>query len=177
MQAAAGTENGGSQKTRIGALTAELEERRQSLQKTREEITRMSTTTRTLKQELQETKKELKLMKAKRYLNNLKPEKVDKDNNDDDNDPEIEDIKFVENAIPKEEEECEQKRRYVTFASPPGLTHVIVGKEEMETKRWPFDWGNKKKKPLTMRPIIGWLFSVKKSSGQEVVVMNSPKRK
>ncbi|KAJ0090885.1 hypothetical protein Patl1_14246 [Pistacia atlantica] len=117
-QAAASIENGGSDhKTRIGALTAELEGARQSLQKTKEEITKMSKCTRTLKQELEETKKELKLMKAKEYYN-LKPQPVDNDDDGDDNYPKIEDLKFVENANPKEEEECDQKRKICDFCEP-----------------------------------------------------------
>lgn len=151
MQAeAAASKNENSQST-IGALTQELEQTRQSLQRAREEINLMSKFIQNLKGELEETKKEMKqLLKAKDYG---KLQSV--------NDPEIEELKFVETAC-----KMDKEKRYVKFASPPSklaAEEVIVSKEKMVEGK-PFT--KKIRKIKTLIPLIGWLFPSKRS-GQE----------
>lgn len=106
-----------------------------------------------LKEELERAKQEIRQLKAREHQKQLI-------------DPEIEDLKFVENptrsiGMRRQSEDSSkefQKRRYVSFASPPSLTHVIVSKDELlET---PPSARKTKKKPLV--PVIGWLFSRKK---------------
>lgn len=75
-----------------------------------------------------------------------------------------EELKFVENTTKlemiEEDEDTEsnefQKKRYVTFASPPSLTRIMVGKSE-ELKSFHHVKKPKKVRPLV--PLIGWLFS------------------
>lgn len=147
MQAAA-SKNGEAQ-SRIGAVTAELEETRQNLHKAREEINSMSKCIQALKEELEETKKELKRLKGKDYL---KQPAVS---------PEIEELKFVETATDATAKE-QRERRYVKFASPPSRV-AGVGKEEMFERRPSV---NKKKMKKPLLPMMKWLFSIKKG-GQE----------
>lgn len=150
MQAeAAASKNENSQST-AGALTQELEQTKQSLKRAREEINLMSKCIQNLKEELEETKKEMKqLLEAKAY--GKQPV----------NDPEIEELKFVEIAC-----KMDKGKRYVKFASPPSkllAEEVVVSKEKMAEGK-PFT--KKMRKIKTLIPLIGWLFSSKKS-GQE----------
>ncbi|XWS42165.1 hypothetical protein CRYUN_Cryun17cG0144700 [Craigia yunnanensis] len=152
MKAQAGESGQGQSK--IAALTAELEETKQRLQKAREEGNLMSYRIKTLREELEQTKKELQLLKATEFQKQRF-------------EPDIEDFKFIENAtkigIMTENEEPEefQKKRYVKFASPPSLAQVIVNREEMLQR----PASVKKVRRKSLIPLIGWLFSKKK--GQE----------
>lgn len=160
-----GSENGNAQ-SRVGALTAELEETKQSLEGAREEANFLSQCIKSLKKELEQTKKELEDTKA-RELKLLQRR----------DDPEAEDLKFIANATnveikaqndDDEEEETEfQKRRYVKFASPHVLAQVIPNKEELLGR--PPSVKKSKRKP--MMPLIGWLFNKKKGSHE----VDSPK--
>lgn len=84
-----------------------------------------------LKQELEETRKELQQLKSRETDLNQKPPPPPPPQID----LEIEELKFVENTTTKVEvktqtEEVElQKKRSVKFASPPLLTKVIVSED------------------------------------------------
>lgn len=121
------------------------ETNKQSTEKTKEEGSNnnlMAYYLNSLKQELEQTKKELQQLKSRETDQNQKPPPQI--------DPEIEELKFVENTTTttkvevktqtddvddegKDQEEDEhselQKKRSVKFASPPLLTKVIVSKD------------------------------------------------
>ncbi|KAJ4965882.1 hypothetical protein NE237_017731 [Protea cynaroides] len=146
----------GHGQSKLGSVTAELEETKQSLQKAREEGMMMANCLSSLKEELEKTKRELQKMKAKESQKRSSYS-------------EMEDLKFVENAMSievettrVEEEGAEfQKRRYVKFASPPSLAQVVNPEVEvLETQ----SSLKKKKKPII--PLIGVIFSKKKGSHQ-----------
>ncbi|TKY70351.1 WEB family protein [Spatholobus suberectus] len=146
----------GSAQARGGALAAELEETKQSLEGAREETNMLAQYIKSLKKELEQTKKELEDTKA-RELRLLRRR----------DDPEIEDLKFIANAANVEikahsdDEAAEfQNRRYVKFASPHALAQVIPNKGELLGR--PPSVKKAKRKPLM--PLMGWLFSKKKGS-------------
>ncbi|PWA90033.1 hypothetical protein CTI12_AA105270 [Artemisia annua] len=154
-------ENNHQYRTKVGAIKAELEETKQTLEKAKEEETCMAYYLASLKQELEETKSELKQLKSGRephYHKQYSP--VDK---------EIEEIKFIENLTrvevnhPEVEENDEnfrfEKRRSVKFASPPSLTKVIAEAPKLQETSPPL---KKKalKKPLI--PSLSGIFSRKK---------------
>lgn len=130
----------------MGILTAELEDTKQNLQKAREENNSMTFCIKSLREELEQAKKELEKIKAREF----QKQRVD---------PDIEDLKFIENNTPDHEEDREfEKKRYVKFASPPSLAKVIVSRGEMPER--PTSMNKLKRKSLL--PIFGWLFSKKK---------------
>ncbi|KAJ9703701.1 hypothetical protein PVL29_005128 [Vitis rotundifolia] len=142
--------------SRYGAVTAELEETKQSLQKAREEGDLMANCLRSLRAELEETKTELIKLKSRNFDKQLV-------------DPELEDLKFIENAtkieIKTQTEDAEefQKKRYVTFASPPSVTRIITNHDSSgEVQEKPPLQKKAKKKPLM--PLMGWIFSKIKRS-------------
>ncbi|GMY12227.1 WEB family protein At3g51220-like [Fagus crenata] len=149
----AGANETGHGQSRIGALRAELEETKQSLQKAKEEGNLMANSIKSLREELEQAKKELRELKKREF----QKEPLD---------PEIEDLKFIENTTKVEfktqaEEANEfQKKRYVKFASPPSLAQVIINKDEL-LERPP---SVKKTKKKALMPLIGWLFSKKKGA-------------
>ncbi|KAI3725901.1 hypothetical protein L1987_65697 [Smallanthus sonchifolius] len=159
-------ENNHDYRTKFGAIAAELEETKQTLEKAKEEETCMAYYLASLKQELEETKSELKLLKSKSKPDYPKLQlfsPVDK---------EIEEIKFIENPIkvevnhPEKEESDDEfvvfeKKRSVKFASPPSLTKVMVEAPKMQET----SPSSLKKKALrkTIIPSLGGIFSRKKS--------------
>ncbi|XP_039054375.1 WEB family protein At3g51220-like [Hibiscus syriacus] len=151
MKAQAGESGKGESK--IAALTAELVEIKQSLQKAQEENNSMSYSIKTLREDLEQKKKELQQLKARE----LHRQRFD---------PDIEDLKFIENKTMTRDEEPHdqfQKKRYVKFASPPSLTQVIANKDNMPEKT---DRVMKLRRK-TFIPIIGWLFPKKKASQED----------
>ncbi|KAG8654564.1 WEB family protein At1g75720 isoform X2 [Manihot esculenta] len=154
-----GAMENGQGSSKLETVTAELEETKQSLQKAKEESTVMADCLSSLKEELERTKRELQQLKLR----------------------EIEDVKVVEDSTKfelkmqstKEEEEEEeeriefQKKRYVTFANPPSLAQVKIPQGLEALERHP-SLRKKKKKPLI--PLIGGIFSKKKSNQK----LNSP---
>lgn len=158
-------ENGnGHGPSRLGNVTAELKETKQSLQKAREESELMANSLSSLKQELERTKQELRVLK-------------DRESEKPQIESEIEDVKFVEGSrrfeirtqsllsgddINQEAGSFElQKKRYVTFANPPSLAKVMIPQGVEILERHP-SLKKKKKKPLI--PLIGGIFSKKKAS-------------
>ncbi|MFS7970295.1 hypothetical protein Hanom_Chr09g00819341 [Helianthus anomalus] len=159
-------ENNREYRTKVGAIAAELEETKQTLEKAKEEETCMAYYLASLKQELEETKSELKQLKSKQeqpyYPKHSSP--VDK---------EIEEIKFIENPLkvevnhPEKEESDDdyavfEKKRSVKFASPTSLTKLMVEAPKMEET----SPSSHKKKALrkTIIPSLGGIFSRKKGS-------------
>lgn len=126
----------------------------------------MACSVNSLKQELEHTKRELHHLKT-RELAPKQPVAFD---------PEIEEIKFIENArdveantTQKREQGLEyylEKKRSVKFASPPSLAKIITSKDVGELMHTN---SNSSKKKLKRKPLIsfmGGLFS-KKKGGQE----------
>ncbi|XP_021682838.2 WEB family protein At1g75720-like isoform X2 [Hevea brasiliensis] len=153
MMHVGGMENG-KISSKLGTVTAELEETKQSLEKAKEESMIMANCLSSLKEELERTKRELKQLKV----------------HEAEMEPEIEHVKVVEDSTKfevkiqsKEEEEEEegidfQKKRYVTFANPPSLAHVIIPALERHPSL------RKKNKKKALIPLIGGIFSKKKAS-------------
>ncbi|EXC35362.1 hypothetical protein L484_026687 [Morus notabilis] len=151
---AGGESENGPAPSRIGALKAELEETKQSLEKAREESNLMACCINSLREELEQAKRELQKLKAREY----QKQPVD---------PDIEDLKFIENpnrletrSTQDEEEHGYQRRRSVKFASPPSLARVMVRKDHDQFSDKSPSLKKPKRKPLG--PILGWLFSKKK---------------
>ncbi|KAM4122162.1 hypothetical protein ACB094_01G061600 [Castanea mollissima] len=153
-------ENGASENgydhLRLG-ITSELEETKQSLEKAKEESMVMANCLSSMKEELDRTRRELQQLKQR------ESEKLGE------TETEIEDVKVVEDSTKFEvktqtsnEEGMEfQKKRYVTFANPPSLAQLVIPQGVEKLERHP-SLRRKKKKPLI--PLIGGLFSRKKSS-------------
>ncbi|XP_050228729.1 WEB family protein At2g17940 [Mercurialis annua] len=155
-----GASESGQYQSRMGALTTELEETKLSLQKAREEAELMTNCIKSLRQELEQSKRELQWLKAKEIMFNKQPINII-------DDPQIEDLKFIENPSNKIDSEDDDnddefgKKKYVKFASPPSLTKVMVTKEEMLGRPTS---GKKTIKRKSLAPILGWLFSKKKAN-------------
>ncbi|KAL3514763.1 hypothetical protein ACH5RR_027480 [Cinchona calisaya] len=156
----------GHANSRIGSITAELEETKQSLQKTQAESMAMASCLSSLQEELERTKRELQHIKERESSEKKARELL-----------EIEDLKFVEDSkddedsqVKKEtlifhEEKVEfQKKRYVTFADPPSLTAQVVvpPADHAVLQRHP-SLRKSLKKPLM--PLIKGIFRKKGSSG------------
>ncbi|KAL7603664.1 WEB family protein At3g51220 [Lactuca sativa] len=149
-------------RTKVGAIAAELEETKQTLEKAKEEDTCMAYYLASLKQELEETKSELKQLKSRKETFHPKqPSPVDK---------EIEEIKFIERAEvnhPEIEESSDEddylgfeNNRSVKFASPPSLTKVMIeAPKQQETSPSSL---KKKAQKKTLIPSLSGIFSRKK---------------
>lgn len=139
----------------------ELEEAKESLRKAKEEGFQMANCVSSLKEELEQTKRELDQLRAKE----LEKQPII--------DSETEDLKFVESptgigAVDRKSsgEGLEfQRRRYVKFASPPLAEVMGPPSGEIMLERHP-SLKKKKKKPLI--PLIGGLFSKKKKASLDV---------
>ncbi|GMI86365.1 hypothetical protein like AT2G17940 [Hibiscus trionum] len=150
-------ESGKGRQSKIAVLTSELEETKQSLQRTEEEGNLLSFNIKALKEELEKTKKDLQQLREKEF----QKQRVE---------PDTEDFKFIESATkmgfvkPNEEPAVAdefQKKRYVKFASPPSSAQVIVDKDKMVGK------AVKKVKRKPAFSMIGWLFAKKKGSRED----------
>ena len=171
------------------AVPAELEETKEELKKAREEENYMANCLKSLREELEQTKRELQHLKSTKKP---APEHTKAIN------PEIEELKIVEINPPMSKRSADQrdvtvndhdillqdelqKKKFVTFASPPSLTremkhNVSPGTNDVASAatlgRTPSFRKDGKKKPLV--PIMGWLFPRKKRSSNEVGA-HSPK--
>ncbi|KNA18540.1 hypothetical protein SOVF_069800 [Spinacia oleracea] len=147
--------------SKLGVMTEELEETKQSLLKAKEETMVIATCLSSLEEELEKTKRELQELKLERESEKQMMEY------------EIEDLKFVEDP-PKPEANLEQvreserveyqNRRYVTFGNPT-FSQVVVP----DQKTGPFLERHpslKKKKRQPLLPLFGGLFSRKKKSSE-----------
>ncbi|WVZ20338.1 hypothetical protein V8G54_007660 [Vigna mungo] len=153
-------ESGGSENSveysRIENVEAELEETRENLQRAKEESMVMAHCLSSLQEELERTKEELQQLKQR------ETEKHPVES-------EIEDVKFVENLTTFgvkssrfDEEKMEfQKKRYVTFANPPSVSHMMFPQQGVgKLERHP----SLRKKKKSLIPLIGAIFSRKKGT-------------
>ncbi|KAJ8436711.1 hypothetical protein Cgig2_027382 [Carnegiea gigantea] len=149
---------------RVGNMSTELEETKQSLQKARQDTTVMANCLSTLQEELERTKRELQDLKLERESEKQMMEF------------EIEHLKFVEDSpqsmvmrlpqrSPCEDPNEYQKKRYVTFANAPLSQVVVPGKNGPVLERHP-SLKKKKKKPLIPFNLIGGIFSRTKKSSE-----------
>ncbi|CAI9777888.1 unnamed protein product [Fraxinus pennsylvanica] len=138
--------------SRLGTVTAELEETKQSLQKAQEESMQMARCLSTLQEELERTKMELQqLMQHEKCLLDLEING---------------ELKFVEDSTKlRVKETCSekiefQKKKYVRFANPPSVSQILVPEpsDDAVLKRHPSLKKKKNKKQLI--PLIGRIFSI-----------------
>ncbi|XP_075512652.1 WEB family protein At3g51220-like isoform X2 [Primulina tabacum] len=154
--------NGTNRTSKIGAVQGEIQETKQTLEKAKEEGAVTAHCVTSLRQELEQTKRELnQLIMAREIKSHLEK-------------PEIEELKLVEKTREEAEKKFEienefedgilielEKKRSFKFASPPLLTKVLTnnkGGEEGEKvllakKKW-------RRKGLV--PLIGGFFLKKK---------------
>ncbi|CAB4296171.1 unnamed protein product [Prunus armeniaca] len=155
--------------SRIGSVTAELEETKQSLQKAREESELMENCLSSLKQELELTKRELHQLKEREYEKQFVEAEIIEDvrNIVEDSDS----TKFEMKTQTSDEEEGSfefHNKRYVTFANPPSLAQVKIAQGlgvDEKLQRHP-SLSLKKKKNKHFIPLIAGMFSKKKGGPQ-----------
>ncbi|KAL1351722.1 hypothetical protein HN51_015601 [Arachis hypogaea] len=156
------------------AIEAELEETKQNLQKAKEETMSMAHCLSSLQEELELTRQELQ---------QLKQESMGKHHpimqEEEEEAVIIEDVKDMENNknknnVTKFDDDELQKKRYVTFANTPSLTHIISPSPqpltlEVEKLKRHHSFGSEKKKKNKIKPLIpligfGGIFSKKKGN-------------
>ncbi|CAA2963500.1 Hypothetical predicted protein [Olea europaea subsp. europaea] len=148
--------NTGKYTSKIGGDHHDEQTKQQSVEKEKEESNNLMVhCLNSLRQELEQTKMELKQLKSKEsHIENDK-QFVE---------PEIEELKFIENTaeikkLTEEENGLEfERKRSVKFASPPLLTRVIINTDDggKDGEQKPSPKKNPKKKPLVS--LMGGLF-------------------
>ncbi|CAH9085069.1 unnamed protein product [Cuscuta europaea] len=162
----------GEKQTRLGAVKAELEDAKKGLEKAKEEELFMAHCLQSLREELEQTKREIQQLKAAAKYGHHNKQVAFLD-------PEIEELKFIEKALPNrevdtghdnEEVELFERKRSVKFASPLGLTRVItppidysVTESDPEKTSSPSQ-DKKKLKRKHLIPLMGALFAKKKQN-------------
>ncbi|KAL2522246.1 WEB family protein [Forsythia ovata] len=147
--------------SRVGSMKAELEETKNNLKKAHEESMLMASCLSSLQQELEQTRRELHKLKERES----EKQAINLD---------IEHLKFVEDSTifelktQKTDERVEfQKKKCVTFANPPSVAQVMMPPhgDAAVLERHP---SLKKKKKKQLIPLIGGIFSRKKSGSSEI---------
>lgn len=148
--------NTGKYTSKIGGDHHDEQTKKQSVEKEKEESNNLMVhCLNSLRQELEQTKMELKQLKSKEsHIENDK-QFVE---------PEIEELKFIENTaeikkLTEEENGLEfERKRSVKFASPPLLTRVIINTDDggKDGEQKPSPKKTPKKKPLVS--LMGGLF-------------------
>ncbi|GAB4847529.1 hypothetical protein Ancab_026588 [Ancistrocladus abbreviatus] len=152
--------------SKLGAVTAELEETKRSLEEAREHAKSMADCLKSLREELQQTRRELLQLKAKKEEHQWTIN------------PEIEELKFVENSVFDKQRDRDdyhgvvfQKRKFVRFASPPSLPKGTSGQGQGHgqgvIERAASFRKEGKKQSSAMISVIGWLFSRKKKGSPD----------
>ncbi|XP_004233736.1 WEB family protein At3g51220 [Solanum lycopersicum] len=155
---------------KFGAARVELEETKQNLQKAKEEGDFMAHCLQSLREELEQTRREIHELKSTRDV--VLEKKVPLTDFDDD-DEIHEQLKFIKQPVEvktqigeDDDHEIEfEKKRSVKFASPPMLTKIIaVNKLEEYVKKETYE---KSKKKLKRKPLIRALFPKKKGNQEK----------
>ncbi|GAB2228428.1 hypothetical protein Droror1_Dr00010267 [Drosera rotundifolia] len=156
-----------SSNSKIGSVTTELEQTKQSLQKAKEEAATMASSISYLREELERTKGELEELKQRESENKRMFE--------------VEDLKYVEESLKhqatkawsstEEEGYDYQKKKYVSFANPPIAQFIApasgCGGDQMLERHPSRSMKNKKKKnAANFAPFLGGLFSKKNKNNQ-----------
>ncbi|XP_023544684.1 WEB family protein At3g51220-like [Cucurbita pepo subsp. pepo] len=151
----------GESRSRVGALTAELEGAKERLEKAKEENGLLSFCLQSLTDELDRTKQELHKLKATDQQEpQLSPPTTIHPDVD-------EDLKFVENEKESSSNNNtpQDNKRCVKFASPPDLDRVIVCKDKLLAHKSSPPASAKtptRSKKKNLVPLVGWLFAKKK---------------
>ncbi|KAM7250663.1 hypothetical protein ACFE04_022546 [Oxalis oulophora] len=152
----------------LEALSLELKDTKKNLQLANEEGELMAYCIKTLREELDQTKKELYELKTREFHQKQYRLAI---NDFDHIDNEIEeDVKIVEyrNKPDGDDDDDEfENKRCVRFASPPSLSRVIAGKNDGRSNSQERPISTKKKDCIrrkTSIPIINRFFSKKKGS-------------
>ncbi|KNA04169.1 hypothetical protein SOVF_202120, partial [Spinacia oleracea] len=156
----------------IGAVSTELEETKEKLQKAKEEGNYMANCVKSLEEQLEETKRELRNLKAAKDHQQQHTKAMN---------PEVEEVEFYEiNANANNNFDDNRGKKIVTFASPPSLTREIKQSrlsfvdDERASK---FGRSSSFKKEGTKKPVVaimGWLFPKKKRINYQGDLDRSP---
>ncbi|PNT38428.1 hypothetical protein POPTR_005G238500v4 [Populus trichocarpa] len=156
--------------SRLGTVTAELKETKQSLENAKEQRTLMANCLSSLQEELERTRRELQQLKEREVERQLIESEIEvvkvvedttkfevKMQTSNEEGTQFQNKRYVMQTSNEEGTQF-QNKRYVTFANPPSLTQVLMPQGVEALERHP-SLRKKKKKPLI--PLIGGIFSKK----------------